>query len=112
METDGTATKNLGIYLPFFSSERFTRMEFNHFTNRNFAIFALAESVFMAAETVTPNAPATSAIFARASWTAATRRRFQRRDMSRRNKARTCPRTPNPGRAVSSQRDNRKLARH
>jgi hypothetical protein len=26
-------------------------------------IFALAESVFMAAETVTPNAPATSAIF-------------------------------------------------
>jgi hypothetical protein len=27
------------------------------------AIFALAESIFMAAETVNPNAPATSAIF-------------------------------------------------
>ena len=33
-------------------------------------IFALAESVFMAAETVTPPAPATSAIFSSASWTA------------------------------------------
>ena len=27
-------------------------------------------------------------------WSAATRRRFSRRDMSRRTKARTCPRTP------------------
>jgi hypothetical protein len=31
--------------------------------NGNSTIFALAESIFMAAETVTPNAPATSAIF-------------------------------------------------
>jgi len=30
-------------------------------------------------------------------WSAATCRRFQRRDMSRRSKARTCPRTPNHG---------------
>jgi len=29
----------------------------------NLTIFALAESIFMAAETVTPNAPATNAIF-------------------------------------------------
>ncbi len=29
-----------------------------------------------------------------ASWSAATCRRFPRRDVSRRNKARTCPRTP------------------
>jgi hypothetical protein len=34
-------------------------------------------------------------------WSAATCRRFQRRDMSRRSKARTCPRTPNHGASCS-----------
>jgi len=36
--------------------------------NGNSTIFVLAESVFMAAETVTPNAPATSEFLTSASW--------------------------------------------
>ncbi len=40
----------------------------NNSISVNPLIFALAESVFMAAETVTPNAPATSSFLLSASW--------------------------------------------
>jgi hypothetical protein len=51
--------------LILFASSRFPLR--NYFINGNYAILALAESIFLAAATVTPPAPAKSLFFASAS---------------------------------------------